>query len=70
MILFSLLGAVFVFLALGLVRTQVSARRLADLNWEDLLTKLGPVKTDGITALAVEYLNPCKLQIGSTPDDI
>jgi hypothetical protein len=69
-ILFVLLGVVFIFLALGLVRTQVYARRLADLNWEDLLTKLEPVETDGITALAVEYLNPGNSRMGIKPDDI
>jgi hypothetical protein len=70
MILFIILGVVFIFLALGLVRTQLSARRLATLSWEDLLTKLEPVETDGITALAVEYLNPGNLQLGIRPDDI
>ena len=66
----SILFAVFVFLAIGLIRTQVSARRLGELSWEELLTKLEPVETDGITAVAVEYLNPGNLQIGSKPDDI
>jgi hypothetical protein len=70
MILFVLLGVVFIFLALGLVRTQVDARRLAGLSWEDLLAKLEPVETDGITALAVEYLNPGNSQMPIKPDDI
>jgi hypothetical protein len=70
MIVFVLLVAVFIFLAIGLVRTQVTARRLGELSWDDLLTKLEPVETDGITAVAVEYLNPSNLQIGSKPDDI
>jgi hypothetical protein len=70
MILFVLLGVVFIFLALGLVRTQVYARRLAELSWEDLLAKLEPVETDGIAALAVEYLNPGNPPMGIKPDDI
>jgi hypothetical protein len=70
MIPLALLVGVFIFLALGLVRTQLSARRLADLSWEDLLTKLEPVETDGITTLAVEYLNPGNLKMGIKPDDI
>jgi hypothetical protein len=68
--LFALLGAVFIFLAVGLVRTQWSARRLSELNWEDLLTKLKPVETDGITAVAVEYLNPEKFQVEMKENDI
>jgi len=70
MIVFALLVAVFIFLAIGLVRTQVSARRLGELSWEDLLTKLEPVETDGITAVAVEYLNPGNFHLGIKPDDI
>jgi hypothetical protein len=66
----ALLGSVFIFLALGLVRTQLSARRLSALSWEDLLTKLEPVETDGITALAVEYLNPGNSQMPIKRDDI
>jgi hypothetical protein len=70
MILLALLVAVFLFLILGLVRTQVYASRLAGLSWEDLLTKLEPVETDGITAVAIEYLNPVSLQVGIKQDDI
>jgi hypothetical protein len=70
MILCVLLLAAFIFLALGLVRTQLSARRLAALSWEDLLTKLEPVETDGIAALAVEHLNPGGSEAGMKPDDI
>jgi hypothetical protein len=67
---FCLLGAVFVFLALGLVRTQLSARRLAEMNWEALLAKLKPVDIDAITAVAVEHLNPGSSETGMKPDDI
>ena len=70
MILLSILFAVFVFLAIGLLRTQVTARRLGELSWEDLLTKLEPVETDGITAVAVEYLNPGKSQAWLGPDEM
>jgi hypothetical protein len=68
--LFALLGAVFTFPAVGLVRTQWSARRLSELNWDDLLTELKPVETDGITAVAVEYLNPEKFQVEMKQNDI
>jgi len=69
-ILFAFLGVVFIFLALGLVRTQVTARRLAGLSWEDLLTKLEPVETEGIAAVAAEYLNPGRSQMGMKPEPI
>jgi hypothetical protein len=70
MILFVLLGVVFIFLALGLIRTQVDAGRLAGLSWEDLVAKLEPVETDGITAVAVEYLNPGDSQMGMKPEHV
>jgi hypothetical protein len=69
-ILLAVLFAVFVFLALGLVRTQVSARRLGEMNWDALLSKLKPVDTDAITAVAVEHLNPGSSAAGMKPDDI
>jgi hypothetical protein len=69
-ILFCLLGAVFVFLALGIVRTQLSAGRLAEINWEALLSKLKPVEIDAITAVAVEHLNPGGSEAGMNPDEI
>jgi hypothetical protein len=67
---FWLLGAVFVLLALGLVRTQLSARRLGEMDWEALLSKLKPVDIDAITAVAVEHLNPGSSKAGMKPDDI
>jgi hypothetical protein len=69
-ILFCLLGTVFVFLALGLVRTQLSARRLAEMNWEALLSQLKPVDIDAITAVAVEHLNPGSSEAEMKPDHI
>jgi hypothetical protein len=66
----SILGAVVVFLALGLLRTQRSAKRLAEMNWEALLSKLKPVPIDAITAVAVEHLHPGSSEVGTKPDDI
>jgi hypothetical protein len=70
MTLLAFLFSVFIFLALGLVRTQLSARRLAALSWEDLLITVEPVETEGIAALAVEHLNPGNPPMGIKPDDI
>jgi hypothetical protein len=69
-ILFAILFAVFLFLAIGLIKTQVSATRLGELSWDNLLTKLEPVETEGITAVAIEYLNPGNLHLGTKPEDI
>ena len=45
-------------------------RRLASLDWNALLEKLGPVPTEGITIVALEYLNPAKGQLRLETDDL
>ncbi len=70
MILPSLLAAVFVVLVLGLLRTQVSATRLASLKWEDLIARLEPVEIEGIAAMAIEHLFPGPSQVGTEANDM
>ena len=65
MILSILLAVVFGVLLLGLFRTQISAARLASLNWEDLIARLEPVEIKGIAAMAIEHLYPGPSQIGA-----
>src|ERR1039457_520296 len=64
MTLLIVFALVFAFLSVGLFRTQVTAIRLERLNWMDLVAKLQLVKTDGIIAVACEYLHPRDSQIG------
>lgn len=70
MILLSLLSAVFLFLLLGLLRTQVTAAKLSSLKWEELIAKLEPVETDGITAVALEHLRPGSSQLGMEAEEL
>jgi hypothetical protein len=65
MILSSLLAAIFVLLFLGLLRTQVAAKQLASLKWEDLIARLEPVESEGIAAMAIEHLFPGPSQLGT-----
>ena len=46
------------------------ASQLSRLSWEDLIAKLQPVETAGITAVAIEYLYPVKSQLGMEPNDV
>lgn len=46
------------------------ATRLSRSSWEDLVVMLEPVESDGITAVALEYLNPPRFQLGMEPNDI
>ena len=66
---FLLTGAV-VFLVFGMFRAQRTATRLSTMTWEQLVARLAPVRSDGITAVALEYLNPTKSQLGMEPSDI
>jgi hypothetical protein len=70
MIILCLLAAVFVGLFLGLFRNHVSATQLASLNWEDLISRLEPVESEGIAAMAVEHLHPGTSQLGTETDDM
>jgi len=63
-VLFSLAILLVVF---GYLRTHMKASRLARLSWDDLLSRLEPVSIDGISSVALDYLQPSKgqLQIGT-----
>ncbi len=53
-----------------LIHAHVKQRRLASLSWTDLLSRLRPVPTDGISTVALEYLHPTKGQLGLETDDL
>ena len=66
---FALTGAV-ALLVIGLFRSQRMARRQSLLRWEDLLARLEPVGHAGVTAVALEYLQPTKNQLGMEPSEL
>ena len=61
-VLFSLVGV--------LLHAHLRRRRLAAVDWNGLIGRLGSVQTDGITTIALEYLQPSKGQIGLQTDDL
>lgn len=65
-----LLSAAALFLVSGLWRTQRSAHRLSRLSWEDLVARLAPVDRNGVTAVALEYLQPAPGQLGMEPNEL
>ena len=65
-----LLAAAAGFLVIGLWRSQNTARSLSRLSWEELVARLAPVGGDGITAVALEYLQPAKGQLGMEPGEL
>ena len=60
----------FLILAGTLLHAHLKQRRLASLEWNDLLERLGPVATEGVTAIALEYLHPAKGQLRLETDDL
>jgi hypothetical protein len=63
----TLLG--FLFL-LAVVRSQGSGRGVSLMTWNELVAQLQPVKTEGITALALDHLEPEGVHGERDPDDI
>ncbi len=65
-----LLTGTVVLLVIGLYRSQRVAARVSTQSWESLVGRLAPVSRDGITAVAMEYLNPTKSQLGMEPSEL
>lgn len=64
-----LIGA-FLILAVVLVRAHVKEKKLFSGSWDDLVSRLQPVPTRGILAVAADYLHPSKDQLGIQTDDL
>lgn len=58
------------FLLAGLVRAQRRARQLSFLTWKELVAQIQPVKNEGITALALDYLQPADTQTGRPAEEM
>ena len=65
-----LLTVTAAFLVFALYRTQRTASRVSKASWEELVTLLQPVGRDAITAVALEYLQPAKGQLGMEPSEL
>jgi hypothetical protein len=55
-------------LGYGLFHSYSSARRLANSSWEELLTQLHPLASDGIMTVALDHLAPSKDQLALEPE--
>ncbi len=65
-----LFGLTIVFVGLPLVRTRIKVSRLARLSWDELVAKLEPVPSEGISTVALDYLQPAKGQISIEPNSL
>lgn len=67
LILFGLTVAILVFLS---VRTHVQASRIARLDWDHLVARIKPVPFAGVSAVALDYLQPRKGQMRIETDEL
>ena len=67
LILFGLTVAIVLVLS---VRTHRQASRIARLRWEDLVAQIKPVPFAGVSAVALDYLQPRKGQMRIETDEL
>lgn len=67
LILFGVTVAMVVFLS---ARSQVQTSRIARLDWDDLVARIKPVQFAGVSAVALDYLQPKKGQMRIETDEL
>jgi hypothetical protein len=65
-----LLICFLILLAGGLVYTQVSARRLRSVTWEDLVARMEPMHSRGLEIVALDNLQPKANQLQLEPEHL
>jgi len=60
----------FVFLAGGLIYTQVSAQRLCSVSWDDLVARMQPLHARGLEIVALDNLQPKANQLKLEPEHL
>lgn len=58
-----LFAIVISFVGFALLRTRKKASELSCLSWEDLLARVEPVSSHGISLVALDYLRPTEGQL-------
>ncbi len=54
----------------ALIRSHLLAHRGNEASWDDLVARIQPVASEGITRVALDHLVPTKNQIELEPDDM
>ncbi|HVW75995.1 MAG TPA: hypothetical protein VHB45_00165 [Alloacidobacterium sp.] len=66
----ALLLCCLIFLAGGLIYTQISAHRLRSITWEDLVARMQPLSARGLELIALDNLQPKANQAQLEPDHL
>jgi hypothetical protein len=64
------LGLFVAFIVAGFIYTQIASRKLRSATWESLVARITPVPFAGISAVAMDNLNPGQNQIELEPGDM
>lgn len=65
-----LLLCFLIFLAGGLIYTQISAQRLRSITWDDLVTRMKPLHARGLEIVALDNLQPKANQLQLEPEHL
>ena len=70
MIPFALFTSIVCVLGVSLLLSHVRAHRVTSSTWNDLVGKLQPVPSEGMTRVALDHLVPTKNQLELEPADM
>lgn len=70
MIPFALFTSIVCVLGISLLLSHVRAHRVTNCTWNDLVGKLQPVPSEGMTRVALDHLVPTKNQLELEPADM
>lgn len=65
-----LFGLIVAMMVSGLMLTHVRSSRVARLDWDDLVSRIKPVPFAGVSAVALDYLQPRKGQTRIETDEL
>ncbi len=70
MISFAVFTSIACVLGFSLLLSHVRARRVTACDWNDLVAKIQPVPSEGLTRVALDHLVPTKNQLELEPADM
>lgn len=68
MISFAIFTSFVCILTVGLLTSHMRSHKVSTSNWDELMAKIQPVTSEGITAVALDHLVPRKNQLELEPE--
>ncbi|GAC1356870.1 MAG: hypothetical protein NVSMB3_03350 [Acidobacteriaceae bacterium] len=70
MISFAVFTSIACMVGVGLLLSHVRAHRVTVCSWQELVAKIQPVQSEGVTRVALDHLVPTKNQLELEPADM